>query len=149
MRLPLVYIVVLFLFWGCSNEESPEEKLAKKYVPPADGRITQEMVDAYVMASKYVMEAITNYQKAVEELAQRHKISSDMLSDSTYLAKHPEVKRSFERSQGNWRKDEADAYKKAGIGEEEFTWIGSALTDTLNKDIQVQVEQRLADIIKQ
>jgi len=40
------------------------------------------------------------------------------------------------------------AYKSAGISEEEFNWIGGALTDTINSQVQKDVEKALSPQIK-
>jgi hypothetical protein len=41
-------------------------------------------------------------------------------------------------------KMQEEAYNTAGIAEEEFNWIGGALTDTINSGIQKEVEKALA-----
>ncbi|MCK4353490.1 hypothetical protein KAW65_08810 [candidate division WOR-3 bacterium] len=146
MKRYFAYIVIL-LFIGCS-EKSPKES---EFKPPEDGKITPEMVDAYVNASKYLMEAIALQEKEIEKFVHRHKIGDDLseFSDSTYCNKHPQVLKAWQRLQERWSKFEFAAYKKAPISEAEFNWIGGALTDTVNKAIQIQIAQKLKEIIRE
>ncbi|MDI6840770.1 MAG: hypothetical protein QMD71_07995 [bacterium] len=142
-----IYIMVGLLI-GCSKE-SPK-KAAKEFKPPADGKITQEMASSYINASKYLMDAIARHEKEVQEFTKRYNISSglDELSDSIYCSEHPEVMRSWNRLQERWKDSELKAYEKAGISEDEFNWIGGALTDTVNKDMQAYIAKQLELIIK-
>lgn len=138
-------LLVFALFVGCS-EEKPKEQV-KEFTPPADNKITQQMADAYLKASKYLMEGIKKQEAAVKQFTKRWNLSEDLseLSDSTYCDEHPEVLRAWERIQGQWSRIEEEAYTKAGISEGEFNWIGGALADTLNADVQnwIQVQLQL------
>jgi len=139
---------VILLLIGCSKE-SPKKEV-KEFEPPADGRITQEMASAYIKASGYLMDAIAGHEKQMQEFTSRYKVSSDLseLSDSVYCSEHPEVIRSWNRLQERWKEAELKAYEKAGISEDEFNWVGGALTDTVNKEKQEWIAKQLEEIIK-
>lgn len=146
MKVFLASLAIL-LFIGCSKESPKEE--AAEFKPPEDGRITMERAQVYVQASNYLMEAIKKHEIDMEGFAERYKLSEDLseLSDSTYCDRHPEVVRAWERLQARWREYELEAYKKAGISEDEFNWIGGALADTVNKDIQTWVQEELRETL--
>ena len=139
----LAALAVCLLLAGCGENKPREE--AKKFTPPADNKITQAMADTYVKASKFLIEGIKKQEEAVKQFTKRWNLSEDLseLSDSTYCNEHPEVKRAWDRIQGQWDRLEKDAYEKAGISEEEFNWVGGALADTLNVDVQNWVQQQL------
>jgi len=132
---------------GCKTEEQPKQakEESAKFVPPQDGKITKEMAGKYITASKYLLEAIKGHEKEIDKFTSNYKLNSDLreLSDSLYQKKHPEVIKAWDKLSLGWKRDEEAAYKKANISEDEFNWIGGALTDTLNKDIQKEIARRL------
>jgi hypothetical protein len=140
------FIVLLMI--GCSNQ-MPQEK-TPKFTPPEDGKITKERAEVYVLASGYLMDAIMKHEKDMRGFAERYNLKEDLseLSDSLYCEEHPEIVKAWERIQKRWREYELEAYKKAGISEEEFNWIGGALADTVNREIQVWIQKKLEELHK-
>ncbi|MDD5530200.1 MAG: hypothetical protein PHX21_09250 [bacterium] len=141
MKRLLAGIAVLVII-GCGNNNTPPKK---EFTPPVDNKITQDKADSYVQASKFLMEAIKKQETSLQKFIKRWKLSNDLseLSDSTYCEKNPEVTKSWTRLQDQWRRAELSAYTKAGLGEDEFNWIGGALADTINIDIQSRIQKQL------
>lgn len=142
--------VVVLLFIGCSKE-TPKEESIPDFKPPEDGKITMERAKIYVIASKNLMDAISKHEKDTQGFSERYNISKELteLSDSTYCNEHPDVVRAWERLQSRWRNYELEAYKKAGISEGEFNWIGGALADTANAEIQLWIQEQLQQLYKE
>lgn len=140
--------VTILLFIGCSKE-SPKERMPK-FNPPEDGRISVEKAKIYITASKHLMDAISKHEKDIQRFTVRYNISEDLseISDSVYCRDHPEVIRAWERLQTRWRNYELKAYQKAGINEEEFNWIGGALADTVNAEIQEWIQEQLQQLYR-
>ena len=136
------------LLIGCSKE-SPNVK-GSEFKPPEDGKITTERANVYVKASNYLMEAISKHEKNMQGFAKRYGIGEDLaeLSDSTYCNEHPDIVTAWERLQGRWHSYELEAYKKAKISEEEFNWIGGALADTVNTEMQIWIQDQLQKLYK-
>ena len=143
-----VSLVALLLLFGCEVTEGPRASSVKKFVPPEDGRITEKMTDAYIKSSKYLLEAIKGQEKTIEKIVQKHGLSPDLseLSDSLFVNKNKDVIRAWDEITKRWEEDEKNAYKKAGITEEEFNWIGGALTDSTNIDMQKKIAEALESI---
>jgi hypothetical protein len=114
-------------------------------VPPEDRKITDPQAVKYIEAAKQSQLAIIKYQGKRKEFEAKYKLSPDQteLQDTLYLSKHPEVKTEAETLQ-KWFDAMMDSvYVKAGISDEEFTWVGGALGDTVNREIQKKVEADL------
>lgn len=141
-------LLLLLIILGCG---SSEEQSKKSFTPPADGKITEEMANKYVKASQALMEAIKVHTERMNKFKERYGLDSDLreLTDTTYIAEHPEVIRAWNRLQEKWKQEEKKAYKVAGISEDEFTWTASALTDTINSEIQKEIEKKLEAIQKE
>lgn len=139
-------LLLLLTILGCG---SSEQKSKKSFVPPADGKITNEMVDRYVKASQALMEAIKVHTERMNKFRESYGFQdSDLIrfTDSTYRVEHPNVIREWDKLQERWKQEEQKAYRVAGISEDEFTWIASALIDTINSEIQKDIEKRLEAI---
>lgn len=147
-----VLICTSVVLTGCKVEEQPKQakEESMKFVPPSDGKITKEMADKYVNTSKYLLEAIAGHEKEIDRFTKDYRLNNDLreLSDSLYQKKHPEVIKAWDKLSDGWKRDEKAAYKKANISEDEFNWIGGALTDTLNKDVQKEIAKRLEALNK-
>lgn len=141
--LPLLLLLTIL---GCGGSE---EESKKSFMPPANGKITYEMADKYVKVSQALMDAIKIHTGRMNKFRERHGLKdSDLikLTDSTYRAEHPNVIREWDKLQERWKQEENKAYKVAGISEDEFTWIASALTDTVNSEVQKEIEKKLEEI---
>jgi hypothetical protein len=134
-------------FSGCKREEQVPK--SKAFVPPKDGKITQEMADKYISASRYLMDAIKRHEKEIDKFAEKHNVKPDLteLSDSVFRKEHPEITSAWDSVTEGWKKEEKSAYDSAGIVEEEFNWIGGALTDTVNKEIQKDIAKKISEIM--
>lgn len=150
-----IYCLLLtaYCFTGCkrSEETSESAKQVKKiFTPPEDGKISPDASDRYISTSRYLMEAIRRHEKEIDNFAQKHNVKADLgeLSDSTFRKKHPEVTAAWDSVTNEWNKEEKSAYTKAGISEDEFNWIGGALTDTINKEIQKDIAERIKEIME-
>ena len=143
-------ILFILLFIGCAGE-SPEDKKASEFTRPEDGRIAQEQAESYVKASSNLMDAIGKHEQDIQEFIKRYHLKDDLfeLSDSVYCEEHPEVTRTWNRLQKRWKNDELKCYKLAGINEEKFNWIGGALADTVNQDIQKWIQAELEKVAKE
>jgi len=143
-------LLLLLTILGCG---SSEEESTKSFTPPADGKITDEMASKYVKASQSLMGAIKIHTERMSKFRDRHGLqNSDLikLTDSTYRIEHPKVIREWDKLQEKWKQEENKAYMVAGISEDEFTWIASALTDTVrNAEIQKDIEKKLEAIQKE
>ncbi|MFA5033634.1 MAG: hypothetical protein WC614_11525 [bacterium] len=141
MKRLLAGIAVLVIV-GCGNNSTPPKK---EFTPPVDNKITTDKADSYVQASKFLMEAIKKQETSLQKFIKRWKLSNDLseLSDSTYTEKNPQVVKSWNRLQDQWRRAELSAYDKASLGEDEFNWIGGALADSINIDIQSRIQKQL------
>jgi hypothetical protein len=143
MRRIKIGIFLCLVVICCKPKEKKEEK--SEFIPPEDNKITMEKAKLYVKASYYLMEAIKKHEKNMKGFAKRYNLSEELteLVDSIFKKEHPEIIETWERLQNRWKEYESEAYRKAGISEEEFNWIGGVLTDSINKEIQKWVENEL------
>ncbi len=143
-------IFFILLLIGCAGE-SPKDKKASEFTRPENGKITQKQAGYYVNASSNLMNAIKKHEEDIQEFIKRYHLKDDLfeLSDSVYCEEHPEVTRTWNRLQKRWKNDELKCYKLAGLNEENFNWIGGALADTVNKDIQKWIQTELEKAAKE
>lgn len=142
----LLVIAVMFSF-GCGEKaEKPEE--VKPFVPPSDGKIRAEQKDAYIKASTALEEAMGKYSLKIKDFVEKHKVNPDLsqMSDTAFMNSHPVIKKAWDELNEKWNIMQNEAYKIADITEEEFNWIGGALTDSINTVIQKEVEKALSPI---
>ena len=146
-RLPFLFFMCLFaLVVGCQQQDAqPGQPGGTRFVPPEDRKIKVEQSDKYIEAAKLSRLAIIKYQTKRKDFEQRYKLSPDHneLRDTLYLKKHPEVKSEADGLQ-KWFEALMDSvYVEANISDDEFTWVGGALGDTINREIQKKVETEL------
>ncbi len=149
MRKACIYLFILALGLGFGCAEKPEKPPeVKPFTPPSDGKITITQMESYIKASKALNEAMTKYSDMIKEFVAKYKVDQDLsqMSDSTFMNSNPDVKKAWEDLMAEWMKMQEEAYKNAGIVEEEFNWTGGALTDEINTDIQKQVEKALTPV---
>ncbi len=149
----LFILCALVVAVGCKKEgqEGQVEPPGTRFEPPEDRRITSDQATRYIEAAKLSQLAIFEYQDRRKAFEAKHKLSPDQaeLQDTLYLGKHPEVKQEHADLQ-KWFQGEMDSvYTKAKISDEEFTWVGGALGDTVNREIQKRVENELNDFMKE
>ncbi|MFQ5906885.1 MAG: hypothetical protein ACE5JA_10000 [bacterium] len=144
----LLLLCFLTVAVGCEKQgDQPGQVQPTKgqFVPPEDRRITDEQSDRYIEAAKLSQIAIMRYQTKRKEFEEKNNLSPDQseLQDTLFLKEHPDVKAEAQRLQ-KWFEVLMDSvYIKADISDEEFTWVGGALGDTVNREIQKKVEVRL------
>ena len=102
------------------------------------------MARKYINDSMYLLEARREHEKFIEAF-QRYGLSDDLskLADSAFREVNRDVIEAWDLLLKDWKKREKDVYRKAGITEDEFNWIGGALTDPLNKDIENEINRNL------
>lgn len=117
------------------------------FVPPEDGKITQKQAEAYVKASVLITRAIQENVRQLEELASRQGVGEDssVLTSSTCLDQRPHVRREYEEIGDTLGSRTQEAYRSAGITEEEFFWIDGALTDPANKTVLKEVGREIEE----
>ncbi len=148
MKKALLYalLITLIVSIGCVERQGKPSEEVKPFVPPADGKITISQKDAYIKASVALKAAMDSYSSKIKEFIEKHKVNPDLtqMADSAFLAENPEIKKAWDVLDTEWMKMQDEAYKNAGIIEDEFNWIGGALTDSINTDIQKEVEKALS-----
>ena len=147
-----VFLTILFII-GCGGKPSANTKKEteiKPFTPPADGKITEQQKDAYIKASVALDSVMKIYSDNIKQFVDKYKVNPDLsqLADTTFLKKHPDIKNAWDELNKKWDDMQKGAYKSAGISEEEFNWIGGALTDTINSQVQKDVEKALSPQIK-
>ncbi len=142
----IVACVIAVIIAGKMKVEKVKEK---KFVPPPDGIITKEMADKYLLATKYLREAIEEHKKDIMRMAKIHGVTPEELESDTLEKTSEKVQRLKKRLLKKWRKRELEAYKRAGITEEEFNWIGQMLTDTTkNKEIRKYIQKKFLEMFQ-
>ena len=146
-RLNLFFLMlVMIIGFGCG--EKPAKPETKTFTPPADGKITMTQKDNYIKASIALQEAMTDYSSKLKDFVETYKLNPDLsqMVDSSFMKDNPDVKKAWDELNKKWDGMQQDVYKSAGIVEEEFNWIGGALTDSINTDIQKEVEKALSSL---
>ncbi len=140
----ILLILVLVLSFGCGEKTGNTEEL-KPFIPPADGKIAEKQKDSYIKASIALKGAMDSYSLKIKEFVNEYKVQEDLtqMSDTIFLKEHPEIKKAWDGLSKEWIEMQNEAYKIAGIIEDEFNWIGGALTDTINAAVQKKVEKAL------
>lgn len=151
-RLSFLFFLCLCLLIAClgcqqNGEEQPGqvEPTSTRFVPPADRKIVEEQADRYIEAAKQSQLVILDFQKKRRAFEEKHNLSPDQseLEDTLFLKEHPQVKEEAVVLQ-NWFQAQMDSvYIRSRISDEEFTWVGGALGDTINRGIQKKVETAL------
>ena len=148
-RLSFLFLLCLVLAClGCpQNGEQPDqgEPPTTRFVPPEDRQIVEEQAERYIEAAKQSQLVILDFQKKRRAFEEKHSLSPDQseLEDTLFLKEHPEVKEEAVVLQ-NWFQAQMDSvYIRSKISDEEFTWVGGALGDTINRGIQKKVETAL------
>jgi hypothetical protein len=115
------------------------------YAPPSDGKISQTQADSYIKAALLLNETVLEQEKAIHEYAKVNELSDDLheLQDTVFIRENPKVKKQYEQLFLDSQKKLDEVYDKIGLSEDEFTWIGGALADTVNEGIRQQVEEAL------
>ncbi len=144
----LFFVFTLFLGFGCQEKPGANTGKAseiKTFTPPADGKIMENQKQAYIKASFALKKAMDNYSENIKVFIDKYKVNPDLsqMSDTTFLKAHPDIRKAWKVLTLKWIDMQNMAYESAGITEEEFNWIGGALTDKINSDIQKDVEKAL------
>jgi hypothetical protein len=142
----LLFFAVLFCI-GCPEKptDQPDNGEVKPFTPPEDGRISVTQQKSYIKASLALQTAMEKYSDMIKEFVDKYKLKQDLsqMSDTVFLNSKPEIKKEWEVLNKKWDEMQKEAYKTAEISEEEFNWIGGALTDEINAAVQKEVEKAL------
>jgi hypothetical protein len=144
----LLILCLLAAILGCpkdGDEPGQVEPPSTRFVPPEDRKIAEEQALRYIEAAKQSQLVILDFQKRRRAFEEEHNLSPDQseLEDTLFLKEHPQVKEEAIELQ-NWFQAQMDSvYIRSKISDEEFTWVGGALGDTVNRGIQKKVEKDL------
>jgi hypothetical protein len=138
----ILFLILLVFVFDC-------EKIGKsKFVPPKDGKVTEEMAKRYVQVSVALTKIAESEAVKLGELRKKYEISPGMaeLNDNEYKEKHPEVVTAWESLRKNWERKQDSVYKALDMSEEEWDWIASAIISSENRDIRSFIEQEFERI---
>ncbi len=152
----VLLLVVLVIFVGCNNANTSANKESVSthqngFVPPKDGKITKEQADRYINLAVKLESFILSQTASIDSFCKANNIKKEDIAyftDTSYVKKHPNIIKEW--AIFNRRVDEKmkEIYKECNMSEKEFEWVGGALIDPKNKDIQKYVEKRITEIKK-
>jgi alkylhydroperoxidase/carboxymuconolactone decarboxylase family protein YurZ len=136
VKLMLFLILLVFVF-GCKKTSK------SKFIPPKDGKVTEEMAKRYVKVSVALTKIAESEAVKLGELRKKYGISPGMteLNDNEYKEKHPEVVAAWESLREDWERKHDSVYKALDMREEEWDWIASAIISRENRDIRSFIEK--------
>ena len=152
IHLWIICMVIVISLMGCQKVEKEEEvtpvdieTTEPSYTPPSDGKIIQQQAEAYIRVAELLNERVLEQEKAIHEFAKTYDLSDDLreLQDSLFIKGHPEVEEKYKKLFEDSQKRLDEVYNEIGLSEDEFTWIGGALADTINQEIRKKVETAL------
>lgn len=144
-------IMAAILFAGCQPTADAQRNAmnnstadkADKFIPPADGKISEKQADTYIKVAQDLNNAILEQVEIMQEFYDKHSISGKeeierLKDDRAAMDEWDDIIKI-------WEAKEAAVYKKHNITSEEFDWIASALIDEQNAEIQKKIEKALTD----
>ncbi len=150
----ILLLIILSLFIGCNNSNTSSDKGSasthqNEFVPPKDGKITKEQADRYINLAVKLESFILSQKESIDSFCKANNVKKEDIAyftDTSYVKKHPDVIKEW--AIFNRRVDEKmkEIYKECNMSEKEFEWVGGALIDPKNKDIQKYVEKRITEI---
>ena len=146
-----VLLTALLILSSCQSNKGNKPQSASanndsttKFTPPADGKITNQQIYKYIKAAKMLQNQISVNAKERADVLASYKIKNEnLLSDTTFMKKHPEIKSSLDSLEKVWGKREKEIYKSSGLTEDEFIWIASVLPDSVNSNMRKIVRDSL------
>lgn len=144
----LLMILVLFSVFGCTPSDSATnlketEMATAEYVPPADGKITEEQMTRYIATATEMSKELNLISEKMQAFKAKYGITDDAQMDDLSKVKAG-AKEEFEAILKEWEQKEKDIYSKNKMTPSEFEWVAAGLTDPLNTDVQKKVEKALS-----
>ncbi|HFD05104.1 MAG TPA: hypothetical protein ENJ25_03055 [Firmicutes bacterium] len=147
----IILIIAIFILSSCEKVNNSNPKSANKnngsvtkFTPPADGKITNKQIYKYIKAAKMLQNQIAVNAQERNDILKSYKIKNDsILSDTVFMKKHPEVRKSLDSLETVWSNREKEIYSSTGLTEDEFIWIASVLPDSVNAKMRKIVQDSL------
>lgn len=151
VRAVVILIVAIFLLGSCEKVNNSNPKSAaknngsvSKFIPPSDGKITDQQVNKYIKAAKMLQNQIVVNAKERDDVLKSYKIENDSIfSDTVFMKKHPEVRKSLDSLETVWKNREQKIYSSVELTENEFIWVASVLPDSVNSKMRKIVQDSL------
>ena len=144
-------LIAAFILSSCervnnskTKTEAKNNNSVTKFTPPANGKITDQEIYKYIKAAKMLQEQIGINAKERNQVLKSYNVSNDnVLSDTVFMKKHPDIKKSLDSLETVWKSREKKIYVSAGLSENEFIWIASVLPDSANSSMRTIVRDSL------
>lgn len=119
------------------------------FTPPADGIITEDMSERYIMCAKDINTLIQQRAEAGKNYLDSLGVTYEQLADSAFKTNNKEIVDNYNNITvgGNFTESEKSIYRKYSMTEDEFIWIASHLSNPENAEIQAKVTEALLEII--
>jgi len=141
LKILTIVMIVLITMISCKNTgEKPagaEQKLTNenRYIPPADGIIADNQLYTYIKVAQKLQIQINENAIERNNLLKKFNVQKeDQLIDTLFMKKHKKLQEALINLEEVWKKRENKMYNELNITEDEFVWIASALTDSINAD---------------
>lgn len=120
-----------------------------EFIPPEDGKITDEMADKYIKCAEGIHNLIKEKAAEGKNYLDSVGITIEDLSDSTFVIDNKEIIEQYNTitSGINFLDQEKSIYVENNMSEDEFIWIASHLSDPENELIQKRIAEELSEII--
>ncbi len=144
LKILTIVMIVLITMISCQNTgeklkkpTGAEQKLTNEnmYISPADGIIADKQLYTYIKIAKELQIQINESAIERNNLLKKFNIKKeDQLTDTLFMKKHKKFQEALNNLEKVWRDRENKIYNDLNITEDEFVWIASALTDSINAD---------------
>lgn len=148
--IPLLIIVLIIFVTGCQPSgnaertqlgESIVEITETQFNPPANGIITEQQADKYILIAKALNKAIWEQVDIMQKFYDKYNISGK--EEIITLEKNEKAMKEWESIIKKWEINESNIYKKIGMSSDEFDWVAASLIDKKNTVIQQKIERAL------
>ncbi len=146
----ILIIAFIILITGCQPSGNAERtQLGKsiveiaetKFTPSANGLITEQQADKYILIAKALNEAIWAQVDIMQKFYDKYNISGK--EEIVTLEKNEKAMEEWENIIKKWEVSESNIYKKFGMSSDEFDWVAASLIDKKNTEIQQKIEKAL------
>ncbi|RKX71681.1 hypothetical protein DRP43_02280 [candidate division TA06 bacterium] len=144
LKILTIVMIVLITMISCKNTGEKSEKPAgaeqkltneNRYIPPADGIIADNQLYTYIKVAQKLQIQINENAIERNNLLKKFNVQKeDQLIDTLFMKKHKKLQEALINLEEVWKKRENKMYNELNITEDEFVWIASALTDSINAD---------------
>ncbi len=148
--IPILIIASIILITGCQPSgnaertqlgESIVEITENKFTPSANGLITEQQADKYILIAKALNEAIWEQVEIMQKFYDKYNISGK--EEIVTLEKNNKAMEEWDNIIKKWETSESNIYKKIGMSSDEFDWVAASLIDKKNTEIQQKIEKAL------